>query len=879
MSLQTVGPYQIFKYATHTETNKPYAIKIIGKQKILKQNNTKELVKKEIAVQKILKHPNILRLFEVFESQNNLFLVLEYISGGELFDYIVEQEKIHEEEALKFFQQIIYGVEYIHSVSIAHRDLKPENLLLDKNKNIKIADFGMARVTEYKHLLKTPCGSPHYVSPELLKGNGYNGKKSDIWSCGVILYVLLTSELPFNEPNNIDLLKSICMGIYNEPKTLTSLQKDLIKRMLTVDPEKRITIEEIKKHPWFNLNLPKQYTHPKPKTNYENICKKEIKEKEIDKNLIDSLKQFGWTDLNEIYTSLLSTEVNTIKVFYYFLKKKNFLKQNPEKKNSSNENSKMENKKSLLPIKKREKYFKGNTKNIIRSSQKNFNNKENTFNNDQNSKVIETKSIFELENLIEFTEQAKELKIDEYQTIMRKVLNQKKSKKKKKHNRSEKFKLSINGNNKNKNRKKSPLREKLENFLMVDKNSKKKSSNGDENKIKDQIQNTDGCCNTENNLTVDLESKKNEFACDNEKESIDSNPIDLTKNENDNTNQNKDDDKNDNNSEDKKKKGGKKKKAKKSKNKRKNKKKKNTLKHNLNNLSLHHQNQNEQENIGQLDYMNNKNLKKSSLNKEISKKQNNSNEKFQNLKIKVGEKNHTPNKKKSFSVNRGLDVSFQRGPISNGNGTPRFHRTKKKTINFVPLTPKQSEIGTNKKGWFDNIVSKKKQKRLNSKLKKKLKRAKKDLKRQLNNNQNLPFFICNDRIIAISSGDSNGKIIKELQTALNIYNYNWNYKYQDILKANLKGFKIKIKIYKKDYDSIIEYVSQNMIDIKESQNNNTFSKTEKIDKIKLNISETLDELSKLQNRSWKSIIEFKWKTDTPKRFIEETKTLISFINQ
>ncbi|KAJ6238862.1 protein kinase [Anaeramoeba flamelloides] len=863
-----VGSFSKVKYATHVETSKPYAIKIISKHKIIKQKNSRELVKKEIAVQKILKHPNILRLFEVFESKNNLFLVLEYISGGELFDYIVEQEKIEPEEALKFFQQIIYGVEYIHSVSIAHRDLKPENLLLDKNKNIKIADFGMARVTEYKHLLKTPCGSPHYVSPELLKGKGYNGKKSDIWSCGVILYVLLTSELPFNEPNNIDLLKSICIGSYRIPNTLTKIQKDLIKRMLTVDPEKRITIEEIKKHPWFNLNLPKQYTHPKPKINYENICKQEIKEEEIDKNLIDSLQQFGWDDLNEIYESLLSTEVNTIKVFYFFLKKKNFIKQNSSKNNGSNENYKLDNKKSLLPIKKREKFFKENTKNIIRSSINNSNEKKNNFNNDQQSKFIETENIFELENLIEFTEQTKDLKIDEYKNILRKVLNEKKRKKKKKHKKSEKTKLSVKEKSNTKKRKKSPLRTKLENCLMVDKkNSKKKSPRGHEGKgnSKSQSKSEGAYYSIESNSKVDLQSKTSEFKVDNVEEPIDENSTDLDNNVNDSSN--KSDDKKT------------KRKKKRSMSKSKKKKKKNDRKNKIAELSLDNKQKFNQEKSEKMENLNQENSSKPSSNQKISKKQNNSNEKFQNLKIQISSQNNSPNQKKALSINRGFGISFQKDQLPMGNETPRFHRRRKKKINFEPLTPKQSEIGTDKKGWFDNIVSKKKQKKLNSKLKKKLKKVKKDLKKQLNNNQNLPIFICNDRIIAISSGESNGSILTELQTALNVYNYNWNYKYQNVLKAKLKDFKIKIKIYEKDYDSIIEYVSQNMIDIKESQNNNTFSKTEKIEKIKLNITETLNELSKLQNRSWKVIIEFKWKTDTPKKFIEETKTLVNFINQ
>ncbi|KAJ3445319.1 protein kinase [Anaeramoeba flamelloides] len=874
MTLRTVGPYQIWdtigigsfskvKYATHTETNKPYAIKIISKQKILNQKNSRDRVKKEIAVQKILKHPNILRLFEVYESENNLFLVLEYISGGELFDYIVDQKKIEQEEALKFFKQIIYGVEYIHSVSITHRDLKPENLLLDKNKNIKIADFGMARVMESQNLLKTPCGSPHYVSPELLKGQGYNGKKSDIWACGVILYVLLTSELPFNEPNYPDLLRSICLGTYREPSTMTEIQKDLLHRMLTVDPEKRITIEEIKKHPWFNLNLSKKYTHPKPKVNYETICKKEIKDKEIDKNLIESLKQFGWTDLTEIYSALLSTEVNTIKVFYYFLKKKNYQKLNSTKKNLSNEKSnnteKPENKKSLLPIKKRKKFLQENKKNIIRSSQNNSNEKKSNGRKDHKSKFVDTQRIFELENLIELTDLTNSLKIEEYKNIIRQTLKERKTKRKK-----DKKKLSVDQKKKKKKRKKSPLRKKIENILMNTNKSKSKSN--DKIKSKSQIE----CYNTENNSKTDLGSTIDGISLENEKELINDNDLGNKGVGHKEVNKKK----------------------------KKKKKKKSNLKNHRKSISLESGIQLNGKESKKMGNLNNIKSEKSEIKKVPSQNQNqnqnqkqkqnpkqnqipnNSNEKFPNLKIQVDEKNNQTTNIKINPLNKRLTPPQQKVAHTIMAGTPRFHRRRKKKTNFEPITPKQSEIGINKTGWFGHMVSKKKQKKLNSKLKKKLKRVKRDLMKQLNNNQNLPIFICNDRIIAISSASSYGNIMTELQTALNIFNYNWIYKQQNVLKAFSNNLKIKMKIHEKDYGSIIAYVSQSMVDTnKKPQNNNTFSKEEKIKQIKSKINQTLEELSQLQNRSWKLAIEFIWKTGTSKKFIEEAKTLINFLNQ
>lgn len=156
---------------------------------------------REIAIMKLVQHPNVMSLFDVFESQDELYLVLELVDGGELFDYLVKQGRLKEMEALKFFQQIIAGLDYCHKHLICHRDLKPENLLLDSNKTIKIADFGMASLQVTGKMLETSCGSPHYASPEIIRGVKYDGAKADIWSTGIILYALLTGNLPFDDEN------------------------------------------------------------------------------------------------------------------------------------------------------------------------------------------------------------------------------------------------------------------------------------------------------------------------------------------------------------------------------------------------------------------------------------------------------------------------------------------------------------------------------------------------------------------------------------------------------------------------------------------------------------------------------------------------------
>jgi len=182
---------------------------------------------------------------------------MEYANGGELFDYIVEKTRIPQAEACRFFQSIIAGVRYIHSLNIVHRDLKPENLLLDFNKNIKIVDFGLSNTFDKKsnELLKTACGSPCYAAPEMIAGNQYCGEKIDVWSCGVILYALLCGYLPFEDSDTTILYKKILRGKFETPKEyLDDDAEDLICKILVQDPEKRISLDEIEAHPWFLKN-------------------------------------------------------------------------------------------------------------------------------------------------------------------------------------------------------------------------------------------------------------------------------------------------------------------------------------------------------------------------------------------------------------------------------------------------------------------------------------------------------------------------------------------------------------------------------------------------------------------------------------------------
>mmetsp|Transcript_38735 Transcript_38735/g.54543 ORF Transcript_38735/g.54543 Transcript_38735/m.54543 type:complete len:617 (-) Transcript_38735:7-1857(-) len=221
-----------------------------------------EKVQREINILHLCTHPHIIRLYEVIDTPTDIFLVNEYVSGGELFDYIVSKGRLSADEARNFFHQIISGVEYCHFQKIVHRDLKPENLLLDANLNIKIADFGLSNLMRDGDFLRTSCGSPNYAAPEVISGHLYAGPEVDVWSCGVILYALLCGSLPFDDESIPNLFKKIKSGMYSLPTHLSQLARNLIPRMLEVDPMKRITIPEIRLHPWFQHKLPPYLRHP-----------------------------------------------------------------------------------------------------------------------------------------------------------------------------------------------------------------------------------------------------------------------------------------------------------------------------------------------------------------------------------------------------------------------------------------------------------------------------------------------------------------------------------------------------------------------------------------------------------------------------------------
>ncbi|KAI1113927.1 protein kinase SNF1 [Nemania sp. NC0429] len=248
------GSFGKVKLAVHRSTGQQVALKIIARKKLISRDMVGR-VEREIEYLQLLRHPHIIKLYSVIKTQNEIIMVLEY-AGGELFDYIVSHGKLDEQQARRFFQQMICAVEYCHRHKVVHRDLKPENLLLDDQLNVKIADFGLSNIMTDGNFLKTSCGSPNYAAPEVISGKLYAGPEVDVWSCGVILYVLLVGRLPFDDDHIPSLFAKIQRGVFTIPHWIKSEAADLIRKMLQTNPVQRATIDEIRQDPWFLKDLP-----------------------------------------------------------------------------------------------------------------------------------------------------------------------------------------------------------------------------------------------------------------------------------------------------------------------------------------------------------------------------------------------------------------------------------------------------------------------------------------------------------------------------------------------------------------------------------------------------------------------------------------------
>lgn len=246
------GAFAKVYHARNVDTGQSVAIKAVSKQKVLKGGFTAH-VKREISIMRRLRHPHIVKLYEVLATKTKIYFIMEFAKGGELFAKI-SKGRFSEDLSRRYFQQMISAVGYCHSRGVFHRDLKPENLLLDENWNLKVSDFGLSAVTEQVRpdgLLHTLCGTPAYVAPEILAKKGYEGAKVDIWSCGIILFVLNSGYLPFNDQNLMVMYRKIYKGDFRFPRWTSPDLRRLISRLLDTNPETRITVDEILKDPWF----------------------------------------------------------------------------------------------------------------------------------------------------------------------------------------------------------------------------------------------------------------------------------------------------------------------------------------------------------------------------------------------------------------------------------------------------------------------------------------------------------------------------------------------------------------------------------------------------------------------------------------------------
>ncbi|KAI7804543.1 Serine/threonine-protein kinase MARK1 [Triplophysa rosa] len=264
--LKTIGKgnFAKVKLARHVLTGREVAVKIIDKTQL----NPTSLQKlfREVRIMKVLGHPNIVKLFEVIETEKTLYLIMEYASGGEVFDYLVAHGRMKEKEARAKFRQIVSAVQYCHQKRIVHRDLKAENLLLDADMNIKIADFGFSNEFTIGSKLDTFCGSPPYAAPELFQGKKYDGPEVDVWSLGVILYTLVSGSLPFDGQNLKELRERVLRGKYRIPFYMSTDCENLLKKLLVLNPGKRGSLEQIMKDRWMNVGHEeeelKPYTEP-----------------------------------------------------------------------------------------------------------------------------------------------------------------------------------------------------------------------------------------------------------------------------------------------------------------------------------------------------------------------------------------------------------------------------------------------------------------------------------------------------------------------------------------------------------------------------------------------------------------------------------------
>ena len=300
----------------HIPTKERVAIKVIDKEELFSEEENKKRLLLEISILKKVRHKNIIKLYEIMETPQTIYLVMEYCNSGELFDFIVSKDKLNEKQACAFYQEVIDALSYLHSQNIVHRDIKPENILLNKinrNINCKLIDFGISRTFEKNQLIETPCGTASYAPPEMHNGEAYSPILSDAWSSGVLLFSMVCGYLPFSEEDEYENIRNILKGNYEIPDDgeLSPELIDLIKHLLDINPETRYNLEKIKAHPWFNL-VP-QNPRPGIIIGYHRIP--------IDDKILKQCELFGYNK-DEVIDSVKKNRYDKNSAVYYILLKK-----------------------------------------------------------------------------------------------------------------------------------------------------------------------------------------------------------------------------------------------------------------------------------------------------------------------------------------------------------------------------------------------------------------------------------------------------------------------------------------------------------------------------------------------------------------------------
>ena len=304
------GTFGKVKLAVHQATSEKVAIKILHKSKILDSSDI-DRITREIQILKLIRHPGLIQLYEIIETPQKIYLVMEFASGGDLFEYISSKTTLPEPESCLIFQQILSSIEYLHRLQIAHRDIKPENLLLDSTKRIKLADFGLSNQYKPGNTLRTACGSPCYAAPEMVAGKKYCPLSVDIYSCGIVLYVMLTGNLPFDHPNTTILYKKIMAGDYAIPETVSPQARELISGMLATDPRKRFSIAQIKAGAWYMLVS--QRIEEGIIVGYQKIP--------VDRRVIDKLREYN-IDVEAAVKAVEGCKHNSLTAAYYLVEKR-----------------------------------------------------------------------------------------------------------------------------------------------------------------------------------------------------------------------------------------------------------------------------------------------------------------------------------------------------------------------------------------------------------------------------------------------------------------------------------------------------------------------------------------------------------------------------